>query len=905
MVQDRRADPDDLLAGIKEENGGRLTVFLGAAAGVGKTYAMLEAAREKLAEGVEMVAGWVEPHARPETLALLEGLPSIPPRALEYRGKTLVEMDLDAILKRRPKLVLVDELAHTNAPGARHMKRYQDVEELLAAGIDVYTTLNVQHVESFKDIVAQITGVKVRESVPDQVLEKARLQLVDIPPEELIQRLQEGKVYVPDQAVRAIKNFFRPGNINALRELSMRFTAQRVDRQLETYMRAHGIAGPWPAGERVMVCISPSPFSERLIRFGRRIAVGLRAELLVVYVETPRRLPATEKEKNQLAKNMHLAQELNAETISIGGGDVAEELLEIARRRNVTQIIIGKPGKYGFLDRLQGSVIDKVVRRSQNVSVHVIPGDLGPQEEAVGTRSQKRRPSFPFGRYLGVLLLMLLVTLAGHWLEPAFGVVNIAMLYLLPVLFAAVKWGLKPAVAASVLGLMAFDFFFIPPTLSFTVHDFRYLITFAIFLLVGLLTGKLSTRLREQVKHARKREIRTAALYALSREITAVGSLDRVLQSVARKVSETMEGQVIVLLPDETGGLMLRACSNSENACRLLDDNERAVATWVFEHGEMAGKGTDTLGGSSGCYLPLKAERQTCGVLGIRFNSPERYLQDEQQRLLEAFSGLVAVAVTRISLEKEAREARLLNESEKLRTALLNSISHDLRTPLASMIGAVSSLLEGEEIYGVEARRDLLQTIHQGAVRMNRLVNNILDMARLESGMLQLHKEWCDIEDIIGVAVRRLGEPLRTRTLHIDIGRGIPLIHVDFVLIEQVVVNLLDNALKYSKPDSEILLAVHSDKREVEVSVHDQGTLIPESDLERVFDKFYRINAPRQISGTGLGLAICKGIIDVHGGKIGAKNERDGVTVRVVLPLEKGAPGKIPLPQGVSARGDE
>jgi two-component system sensor histidine kinase KdpD len=893
MAKEKRADPDALLASMKNEGRGRLTIFLGAAAGVGKTYAMLESARERLAEGVDVVAGWAETHGRKETEALLEGLPAVPPHMLEYRGREFAEMDLDALLERRPELVLVDELAHTNIPGSRHARRHQDVEELLAAGINVYTTLNIQHLETLNDIVAQITGVIVRETVPDRILEDAsQIQLVDIPPEDLIQRLKEGKVYVPEQAGEALRKFFRSGNINALRELALRYTAKRVDRQVEDYMRLHGIAGPWPAGERVLVCVSQSPFSAQLIRFARRMAEGLQAEWLAVNVETPRRKPASEADKDQLAKNLSLARELGAETITLTAGNVAEELLDLARKRNVSQIIIGKPLHSRLWEWLHGSVVDKVIRQSQEISVHVIPGKL--KEEREKRAAVPARQAFKLAPYTGVFLMLGLLTVLAILLRPYLELVDIALVYLLPVLFSAVRWGKGPAVFAAVIGLLMFDFFFIPPTLTFTVASLSYLISFAIFLLVALLTGTLSARLQQQVIRSRQRETRTAALYALSSEIAAVADLNTVLESVARKVADIVEGKVLLLLPGKSGKLKLQA-SSAEQGESLLVDNEWAVATWVYDHNEIAGRGTDTLGGASGLYFPLRTEQGAQGVLGIWFDGAERYLQPEQRRLLEAFAGLAAVAVARIQLTEQARETQLLAESESLRTSLFNAMSHDLRTPLASIIGSVTGLLEEGSVYTPDARRDLLQNIKQGATRMNRLINNLLDMARLESGMLQLHKEWCDIQDIIGVAVSRLEELLKSRPVEIKIQPEMPLLQADCVLIEQVLVNLLDNALKFSETGSEIVITASSDKKLAEVSVADRGQRIPAEDLERVFDKFYRLHSPRQVSGTGLGLAICKGIIEAHGGQIWASdNPAGGVIITFILPLSDEAPGSIP-----------
>ncbi|QGP93913.1 Sensor protein KdpD [Neomoorella glycerini] len=893
-----RPDPDDLLAEIKAGQRGRLTVFLGAAAGVGKTYAMLEAAHERLADGIDVVIGWVETHGRPETEALVKGLPAIPPKQLVYRGKIFQEMDLDALLKRRPQLVLVDELAHTNIPGSRHSRRYQDVEELLAAGINVYTTLNIQHLESLNDIVAQITGVRVRETVPDRLLEAAdQIQLIDVPPEELIERLKEGKVYVPHQAERALQKFFRPGNINALRELALRYTARRVEGQLDHYMRLHGIVGPWPAGERVMACISPSPFSAQVIRTAKRMAAGLKAEWLAVYVETPEGLPTDESRRDQLARNLHLAEELGAEVITLTGNDVAQELLALACRKNITQIVIGKPLHPRWQELWQGSLVDKIVRGSQGISVHIIPGKPRPRE---GHRAPKwrYRPQASSWPYAGMLIAVLLVTVLNKALQPVFDLTNIALLYLLPVLFSAARWGRKPSILAAVLGVLAFDFFFVPPVLSFTIFDLRYLLSFGVFLVVAVITSTMATRLKAQAENARRRETRTAALYALSRKIAAETDIDGILKTVVQAVAETINGEAVIFMPDATGKLAARATAPSPPE-KWLDSNEYAVAGWVFANGQLAGRGTDTLAGAEGLYLPLKAEEKSLGVLGVKVSQPERHLAPEQRRLLEAFASLAALAILRVQLAAEAQQARCLAASEKLRTALFNSISHDLRTPLASITAAVTSLLEGGEVYQTEARQALLQTIKEGAARMNRLVGNLLNMARLESGMLQLNQEWCDVEDIIGVVLRQMRETLQNRPLKVEIPSGIPLVKMDFSLIEQVLVNLLDNAVKYSPPGSEIAITVRQEEQELQVAIADRGTGIPPGDLERVFDKFYRLHSPRHVSGTGLGLSICKGIIDAHGGKIWAAPRAGGGSVFTFsLPLNEPPPTRVPSARG-------
>lgn len=895
MSRERRVDPDTLLASIEKEGQGKLTIFLGAAAGVGKTYAMLEAALERLAEGVDVVAGWVETHGRQETEALLQGLSAVPARQMEYRGKVFQEMDLDAILARKPELALVDELAHTNIPGSRHARRYQDVQELLAAGIDVYSTVNIQHLETLNDVVAKITGITVRETVPDRILEQtAQIQLVDIRPEELIQRLKDGKVYVPGQAEEAMRKFFRPGNINALRELALRYTARRVDRQVESYMRVHGIDGPWPTGERVMVCISSSPFAAQLIRIARRMAEGLQAEWLAVYVDAPGRFPVHEEDRDRLAKNLRMAEELGAETLNITGDNVAEELLELARRKNVSQIIIGKPLNLKFWDLVRGSVVDKVIRMSEGISVHVIPGNPRLVKKTHPAQNTAHRPAWEPALllpYLASFIATAGLTVLASPLKETLGLVNIAMVYLLPVLLSAVWWGTMPSIATAMMAVIGFDFFLVPPTLSLTVADIRYSLTFVIFLGLALFTSQLSTRLRQQVLNSRSREARISALYSLSRDIAAVADLEPLIESIAKKVADTIQGEVVLLLPDRDGKPLLRASSGASGN-GFFNNNEYAVATWVFTQGQRAGKGTDTLRAAEGLYLPLRTKKEVCGVMGIRSGDPHTYFEPEQLRLLEAFASLASMAVTRAQLAVQAREAQTVAESERLRTALFNSLSHDLRTPLASIVGATSCLLESDHVYSPESHRDLLLSIQQGTLRMTHFVNNLLDMARLESGLVKPSRDWYDMHDIVGVAVNRLDESLGSRPVKINIESNLPLVKVDFVLIEQVIVNLLDNAIKYSEPGSEIIIEAKKHENEIKVEVSDLSPDIPEDDLELIFDKFYRLHSPRLVSGTGLGLAICKGFVEAHGGKIWAANKKGGgVVISFTLPLE----GELPL----------
>ncbi|HHP50394.1 MAG TPA: sensor histidine kinase KdpD [Moorella mulderi] len=906
--EDLRPDPEELLAEVKAEEKGKLTIFLGAAAGVGKTYAMLEAAHERLAEGVDVVIGWVETHGRPETEALVKGLPVIPPKEIVYKGKVFKEMDLDTILARRPQLVLVDELAHTNIPGSRHAKRYQDVEELLQAGISVYTTLNIQHIESLNDIVAQITGVKVQETVPDRLLEEAdQIQLIDLPPEDLIERLKEGKVYIPPQAERAMQRFFRLGNLSALREMALRYAAMKVEGELGRYMRAHGIPGPWPAAEKVMACISASPFSAQVIRAARRMAAALKAEWLAAHVEVPDQFPGDEREKEQLARNLRLAEELGAEVITLSGKDVAEEILALARRKNVTQIVIGKPlHKTRWKEFFQGSLVDKILRNSEGISVHVIPGKGPPKEEKKAKIPSPPTLSWPCG---GAAASVVAVTVLNKILQPFFDLTNIYLLYLLPVLFSALKFGLGPSLFAAVLSILAFDFFFVEPTFSFTVLDLRYFISFLVFLGMAFITANMATRLKAQAENASRRERHTAALYAFSRKMAVAADMGSLIRAIAETAAETVEGESVLLMPDETGELRLRAMYPSIIG-KWWNNNEYTVAAWVFTHGHPAGKGTDTLAGAEGFYLPLKAEGKTLAVLGVKFQG--RRLDPEQKHLLEALANLAAMAILSQQLAEEAHKVKYLSASEKLRTALLNSVSHDLRTPLSSITAAVTGLLEGEDVYDAKARRALLLTIKEAAKRLNRLVGNLLDMARLESGILPLKLEWCDMEDVVGVALRNFKEVLQEHTVEVRIPPDLPLVKADFSLMEQVMLNLLDNAAKYSPVGSKIEIEVKKGERELEVSVADQGPGIPPGEEDKIFEKFYRLGSNSHVPGTGLGLSICKGIIEAHGGRIWAQNRPEGGTrITFTLPLpsvppslmrEEGGEETIDLPEGAGDR---
>lgn len=887
-MQEQRPDPDILLERVNKEARGKLTVFLGAAAGVGKTFTMLEAAHQRLAEGVDVTIGWVETHGRQETERLVTGLPRVLPQHLEYRGRTMAEMNTDAILQRKPELVLVDELAHTNIPGSRHVRRFQDVEELLQAGIHVYTTLNIQHIESLNDIVAQITGVVVKETIPDYIIEQAdRIQLIDIPADELIKRLKEGKVYVPGQAEQALKKFFRPGNIGALRELALRFTASRVDKDLHEYMREHHIEGPWPAAGRVMVCVSASPFSAQLIRAARRLAGGLQAELIAIHIEAPaRRFPIGDKERDRVFRNMRLAEELGAKTLSVVGDNLVHEILEVARNHNVSSIVIGKPRHSRFWEFWQGSTVDKLIRNSGGINVYVIQG-TAEKDKVPSIRTMPRVDRPIWSQYGLGLVMSAVVTLFCVTFRDYMELVNIALLYQIPVTMSAFWWGRWPSYFTAFCGVASFDFLYVPPIYTFNITDVRYLWSFITFLIVAFVIGGRTELLRVEAASARQRERSTRALYEFSKEIAAIIDVTVIAQGLVKQAAETTGRSVIVMLPDNNGKLAV--CAEhypvTDSLLRALNEpSEAAVATWVYEHRQPAGRSTDTLPSAKYLYIPLKTNNNVYGVMGVHL--AEKQVAPEEKRLIDAWVSLAGLAIERVRLTEQARETALLAESDRLRTALFNSISHELRTPLASIVGSVSSLTEAEGVYTEKARRELLENIQEGASRMERVISNLLDSARLESGMMQLKIDWCDIQDIIGTALQRLRERTQQYQLDIRVAEDISLIKGDCVLLEQVVLNLIDNAMKYSPQGSLISITAQMESDTVLVSVMDNGVGIPEEDLGKVFDKFYRVQQPKQVSGTGLGLSICKGIIEAHSGDIWAERRSSGGTIiRFRLPL--------------------
>ncbi len=858
---------------------GRLKIFLGYAAGVGKTFSMLSAARQRKREGRDVVAAYVESHGRGETDALLEGLTTIPKLRLEYQGVPLFELDLDAVLQRHPQIALVDELAHTNAPGSRHEKRWQDVQELLTAGIDVYTTVNVQHFESLNDVVEKITGVVVRETVPDLLLDlAAEIQLVDIPPDELLERLGQGKIYIPEQAARAMEKFFQPGNLIALRELSLRRAASRVDDQMRSYMETRALSGPRSVAERLLVCISGSPFGEKLMRTTRRLADEMKAPWHAVYIETPDTGRFSRENRERIWRDLRLAESMGATVASVTASTVAEAVADYAGRHNITKIVVGKPTRPRWRELLRPPIVDQIIRASDEIDVYVVSMSLGERR----TATQQRRPirAIPWAGHAMAMALVAGTTLLCGLVQPFFSPTNTVMFYLLAVVLAAVRLGLQPAVLTAFLGVLAFDFFFVAPRFSLAVSDVEYLVTFAGFLTVGLVISTQVARSRERAESLRLREVQTASLYYLSRDLAGAADLVAVTGAVLRNIRESLKAEIVVFLAD---GEQLKIISASEKLD--LDLKERAVADWTFRNHQEAGRGSTTLGSATLLYLPLKTSANILGVLGVRMADPTDYNSQPHRLLLDAFASQTAMALERVRFSQQAEQAQILQARETLERALLNSISHDLRTPLASITGALSSLRDQEGL-NETARNELLATACEEAARLNRFVGNLLDMTRLEAGAVRLKYTPCDVEELIGCALSVLDPRLGKREIAVHLPPDLPLVMLDMGCMIQVLVNLLDNSLKYSPQDQPLGINARTDRAWLVMEIIDHGPGVAEADLERIFDKFHRVPAPEGARGTGLGLSICKGFVQAHGGKINAAiTPGGGLTITIRLPL--------------------
>ncbi|MBP9855147.1 MAG: sensor histidine kinase KdpD [Candidatus Omnitrophica bacterium] len=876
-----RPDPEALLAAARADDfqhKGKLKIFLGYSAGVGKTYAMLAAVHRLKQSGVDVVIGYVETHKRKETEALIGEMEIVPRKVSSYKGTSIQEMDLDGVLKRNPQLAVVDELAHTNAPDSRHLKRFQDIEELLAAGIDVYTTLNIQHLESLNDVVAKISGVKTRETIPDRILQEAdEIEVVDISIGELLQRLKEGKVYFPEQALRATENFFNEGNLTALRELTLRRAAKRVDAQMQGYIQRRAIAGPWPTQERLLVCVSPYPSSAELVRAGSLLATGLDAQWFVVYVEPSAHSRLSESSQLQITKTLELGQELGAQVVTLTGDNVATEVIRYALRQNITRIIIGKPPHDGWHNFLKINLVDQIIRHSGDIDIHVINRTMDKKDKSVLSFI---RPKSPWYYYLNSFLLVAGASLVGQFLRTSLAATNLVMIYLLVVVISAFWWGRGPSILASVMGVAAFDFLFVTPYYTFAVSDTEYLLTFAVLFLVGLVISALTDQTHRQTDIVRQRERRTSALYGLSRELAKAVDTDEILKAVAKQLNQTFDCRCAILLK-EKDVLLEKMIENGF----IFDEREKAVATWVFQNRQEGGHHTDTLPAAAGIYFPLGTSQGIFGVLGINFNDQKEKMSVDDKNLLESIVTQASLALERVHLVEEARQTQIMREKEIMQSALFDSISHDLKTPLVSIKGALSNILDNQNL-DERSKRSLLETANDETLRMNSLINNLLDMARLEAGAFKLSLKPYEVRDLIGTAVKDFEEAFKERKLTIKITNDMPHVPMDFALMVKVLTNIIDNAIKYAPFNLPVDIEAAIVQDRLEIKVLDRGLGIPPEDLEQIFDKFYRVKRPENFEGTGLGLSICKRIVEAHKGKIWAENRLGGGSmITIGLPL--------------------
>ncbi len=884
-MDDSRPDPDALIERIREEEAkaarGRLRIYFGASAGVGKTFAMLAAGRAAKAAGIDVVAGVVETHGRVETLGQLQGLEVVPRKSLAVANQTsLEEFDLDAALARRPTLILVDELAHSNVAGSRHPKRWQDVQELLAAGIDVWTTLNVQHLESLNDVVGGITGIRVYETLPDTFFDSAdEVVLVDTPAEELIKRLTAGKVYGEAQAERAAANFFRKGNLMALRELALRRTADRVEDDVQAYRVERAIGRVWKTESAVLCCVGPSEGSEHIVRSAALLAQQLAVSWHAVYVETPalQRLPNDKRER--ILRAVKLAEELGATTAVLPSASVAAAVVEHARQHNLSKIVMGH--NQASVWRPAGTLAQQLGRLAPDVDLI---------EVGAPARATRARPTAP-GRaapggtafrptgYIVAAAACAILTAAALPLEAVLDLPNIVMLFLLAVLGVALRYGRGPAAFASVLNVAAFDYFFVPPRLSFGVADVQYILTFGVMLAVGLIVGQLTAGLRYQARIATHRERRSHSLFEVARDLSSVLATEQVVEAAEEAVAREFHARAHIFVLD-TDERLISIAPAPEGA-----GLDAGTARWAFDHSQAAGLGTDTLSGSAWLYLPLKAPMRTRGVLALKPEEPRLLLVPEQRRQLETFAALTAIALERVHYVDVAQSATVQIESERLRNSLLAALSHDLRTPLAGLVGLTESLRLTKPALSAE-QNEIAEALRGEAIRMSTQVGNLLDMARIESGEVRLRREWHSIEEIVGSAVRATARVLAPRTISTALAADLPLVECDAVLIERVLVNLLENAAKYTPPTASVRISARAEEGVMRVSVADDGPGIRAGQEKSIFEKFTRGARESTVAGVGLGLAICKAIVEAHGGSIVVTNASGGGAVfDFTLPL--------------------
>ena len=864
MTEKDRPSPEAFLRQAAQEGRGRLKVFLGAAPGVGKTWEMLTDGRQRREAGVDVVIGVVETHGRRETEALVHGHEIIARRDVDHLGHSLGEMDIDAILERRPQLVLVDELAHTNAPGSRHPKRYQDVEELLGAGIDVYSTINIQHVESLNDVVASFTRVRVRETVPDSILENAEIEVVDIPPDELIERLRDGKVYIPQEATRALSHFFSKSNLTALRELALRRAADAVDAQMLEHVRSHALAGSFAVGERIVVAVSELPVAAELVRAGKRLADALKAPWTAVYIETRRSRSLTDDDRKQLADTLALASRLGASTATVPAASVVEGLQAFARDARATQIVIGKSARPWWFEMRHGSVVDQLVRTIDDVAVHVLPGEPDTQKARRSTIAVPGRWGAP-SDYIWSLAMVVVMTALGRLLIEVIDLGNISLLYLVPVMFAAATFGLRAGLFAGLASSLAYNFFFLPPTGTLTVSNPENVVSILVLLGVAIVTSQFAARVRAQADLAQSSARQNAALASFSRQLTAAPDQDALMHAICAEVGRLLDVRTVILLPSADGPT-LRAAVPPEDR---LEQIERAAAQWAMDNEQPAGRGSATLTASDWLFHPLRTTRGVLGVLGLTRDDAREPVRSDQVPLLMSLLDQASIALDRMELEEASLRARQVDERDRLRSALLSSVSHDLRTPLTTILSAAQEMRR-------HPSAAMAETIETEALRLNRFVSNLLDMVRVEAGALPMKVEATDLFDAVASAAHDTRASLAGHEVKVDISPNIPLVRVDPVLLHHCLINLLDNAGRYADPDTPIVIRARRTADAIQLSVIDRGPGIAPGNEKRVFETFTRLEgSDRAKHGTGLGLAIVKGFAEAMGLSVEAGNNAD------------------------------
>ena len=890
---DQRPNPDELLEKVQREEEkarrGKLKLFFGASAGVGKTYAMLAAARQLRAQGVDVVIGVIETHGRKETQAMAEGLEQLRLREVPYRDRVLNEFDLDGALARKPELILVDELAHSNVSGSRHPKRWQDVEELLSTGIDVYSTVNVQHMETLNDVVSGITGINVWETVPDRVFDQAdEVVLVDLPPDELLQRLKEGKVYLPQQAERAIQNFFRKGNLIALRELALRRTADRVDVEMLQYRRDQAVTSVWKARESILVCIGSGEGGDRIVRSAARLAGLLDVPWHVIYIETPELQGLPDSKRDKILKTLKMAQDMGAETASLAGNDACEAVVDYANQHNLSILMVGRDHPRPW-SQFRRSFADRVGAMAPALDVIQVSRWEGSARHGYTPPLLKRqieRMENDWRGYVMAALACAVVTLIAAPLHTVFELSNIVMLFLLTVVFVALRFGRGPAVLASFLSVAAFDFFYVPPRFSFAISDVQYLMTFIIMLIVGFITGQLTAGLKYQARIATSREARVRALYEMSRDLSGALIPEQIAEICGRFIESQFGAKASIILSDLEDNLKSPIAATTKPP--VID---HGIAQWAFDHEEAAGNSTDTLPGSPVLYLPLKAPMRVRGVFAFEPADSGHLMIPEQRRLLETFARLIAIALERIHYVDIAQSTTVQMESERLRNSLLSAISHDLRTPLSVLVGLADTMaLTKPPPTGQQM--EIAGTMRSEAMRMTALVNNLLDMARLQAGEIRLNRQWHPLEEVVENALRAVSSTLTHHKVKVHLEENLPLLEMDAVLMERVFCNLMENAAKYTPEGSEIEIGASSEDNNVIVWVEDNGPGLPKGKEVEIFKKFERGQKESTTPGVGLGLAICLAIIEAHGGSIHAENKSAG-GAKFVFNLPKGNPPEI------------